>query len=208
MRVVHGDLKDQNVVMKGGKPKLIDFGHSQKLSAHGTADLTGGTVEFCSPEQIINVKGIATTRPMRVTAKVDIWSLGLMFYYMAILNSRRAYNLAHIQKTLTERASIFVQVSHLHSHFLKKSICANKKIAGIMPGQLIPILLAYCQLTAQPGLASGALGNIPESSCMKWHTGLLARMWHTDPDKRSTAAEVVAALSMHTDAGAAAAACR
>src|SRR5258707_8085585 len=74
--VVHRDLKPQNIMVdKGGRVYVMDFGVARSLDTPGMTQ-TGalmGTPEYMSPEQ---AKG------MKVDARSDLFSMGIIFYEM------------------------------------------------------------------------------------------------------------------------------
>src|SRR6266436_6423459 len=74
--VVHRDLKPQNILVdKDGRVYVMDFGVARSLETPGMTE-TGalmGTPEYMSPEQ---AKG------MKVDARSDLFSLGIIFYEM------------------------------------------------------------------------------------------------------------------------------
>jgi eukaryotic-like serine/threonine-protein kinase len=74
--VVHRDLKPQNILVdKDGRVYVMDFGVARSLETPGMTQ-TGalmGTPEYMSPEQ---AKG------MKVDARSDLFSLGIIFYEM------------------------------------------------------------------------------------------------------------------------------
>ena len=85
-RVVHYDLKPQNIMFDQGVPKVLDFGICKTFdSEHSKMLLTSqgmGTYCYLPPETFMN--------PPILTNKVDIWSLGVLFYEM--LNGQRPPN--------------------------------------------------------------------------------------------------------------------
>ncbi|MFB7512066.1 protein kinase [Streptomyces sp. NPDC056144] len=75
VRVIHRDLKPDNVLLTEDGPRVIDFGIS-RAADHQTMTVTGrilGTPPFMSPEQL--------SAPHRVTAASDVFSLGAVLVY-------------------------------------------------------------------------------------------------------------------------------
>lgn len=98
--IVHRDLKPGNVILEPrstGRPKavLVDFGLGRIMGSSGgedhdasgitRADMALGTMEYMSPEQILNSRG--------VTGAADLYALGALLY--------RAVAGAHIFGDLT-----------------------------------------------------------------------------------------------------------
>ena len=77
-KVVHYDLKPQNIIFDNGLPKVLDFGICKTFdSEHSKMALTSqgmGTYCYLPPETFTN-------NP-QLSPKVDIWSLGVIFYEM------------------------------------------------------------------------------------------------------------------------------
>jgi serine/threonine protein kinase/signal recognition particle receptor subunit beta len=75
--VIHRDIKAQNIVVNpGGEVKLIDFGLAKDLNAQLRLTQTGGLVgtpAYMAPEMM---------RSKQIDGRVDIFALGLTFYYM------------------------------------------------------------------------------------------------------------------------------
>lgn len=78
--ILHRDLKPSNILLKTSSIRVVsaivtDFGESQRIS-EVTSDRTGntGTIEFCAPE-------IARGEPHSKAS--DIWSLGMILYFMS-----------------------------------------------------------------------------------------------------------------------------
>eukprot|EP00928_Gymnodinium_smaydae_P097595 TRINITY_DN8888_c0_g2_i1.p1 TRINITY_DN8888_c0_g2~~TRINITY_DN8888_c0_g2_i1.p1 ORF type:complete len:758 (-),score=35.28 TRINITY_DN8888_c0_g2_i1:187-2460(-) len=82
--IVHGDIKDSNVIVEqgGGRriAKLLDFGLSKLLK--GQDARMGGTVSWMAPEVILRDKKSAST-------KVDVFSFGRLLY--KIMTGRAPY---------------------------------------------------------------------------------------------------------------------
>jgi serine/threonine protein kinase len=82
--ITHRDIKPANIAMTSDTPnataKIIDFGLSTYLSDEETLNLTCGTLNYMAPEILLNKS---------YNKSVDIWSLGMVYYYLLY------YNLPH-----------------------------------------------------------------------------------------------------------------
>src|SRR5580704_1815025 len=79
--IIHRDLKPQNIMMnKRGEVVIMDFGLAAIADQLSGAETRNGTPAYMAPEQL---KGD------EVTARSDIYSLGLVLY--EIFSGRRAY---------------------------------------------------------------------------------------------------------------------
>ena len=86
-KIVHSDLKPANFLFVEGALKLIDFGIAkQDTSKSDTTNIVRdhqvGTVNYMSPEAILNGQPSALGGPMKVGRASDIWSLGCILYQM------------------------------------------------------------------------------------------------------------------------------
>jgi serine/threonine-protein kinase len=90
--VLHRDLKPANVMIDdGGKVRLMDFG----LAAVGPVeDVRAGTPAYMAPEQLLG---------REVTAKSDIYALGLVLY--EIFTGRRAFAAATLNDLIEQHQS-------------------------------------------------------------------------------------------------------
>lgn len=71
-KVVHRDIKDENVILDGeGKVKLVDFGSAAYIKS-GPFDVFVGTIDYAAPEVL---KG----NPYRGKEQ-DVWALGILLY--------------------------------------------------------------------------------------------------------------------------------
>jgi len=88
--VIHRDLKPQNIMLnKRGEPVIMDFGLAAVADQMTGAEARNGTPAYMSPEQL---------RGDEVTAKSDIYALGLVLY--EIFSGKRAYEAKTIDDLL------------------------------------------------------------------------------------------------------------
>ena len=88
--IIHRDIKPSNIMIKDdGTLKLIDFGVS-KIASHTSTytKIQKGTVPYISSEQFqIDLEkyknpNIEDVKPVKISTKSDIWSLGVMISEM------------------------------------------------------------------------------------------------------------------------------
>ena len=75
--VIHGDIKDENIVIDQNlRVKLIDFGSAKVIPPHAEGKLNrfGGTINYCAPEILTG-----TTYSGRA---FDVWCSGVLLYTM------------------------------------------------------------------------------------------------------------------------------
>ena len=81
-RIIHYDLKPQNILFSNGIPKISDFGLCKVMSEDDTKmELTSqgvGTYYYLPPECFLR----SHQSPVMISTKVDIWSLGVIFFEM------------------------------------------------------------------------------------------------------------------------------
>jgi serine/threonine-protein kinase len=91
--VIHRDLKPANVMLDGaGKARITDFGLASVAASMEGAEARAGTPAYMAPEQL-GGKG--------VTAKSDIYSLGLVMY--EIVTGKRAFEAATLAELVKSR---------------------------------------------------------------------------------------------------------
>lgn len=89
-RIVHSDLKPANFLFVEGTLKLIDFGIAKAINHNQAPNHTNivrdhqvGTINYMSPEAILNGQKSAYGDMIPVGRASDIWSLGCILYQMA-----------------------------------------------------------------------------------------------------------------------------
>jgi serine/threonine-protein kinase len=93
--VIHRDLKPANVMLDGaGKIRITDFGLASLAASIKGAEARAGTPAYMSPEQLAG---------REVTAKSDIYSLGLVLY--EILTGKRAFEASTLPELMKQRES-------------------------------------------------------------------------------------------------------
>lgn len=91
--VIHRDLKPANVMLDGaGKIRITDFGLAGIAANIQGAEVRAGTPAYMAPEQL---------RGKEVTAKSDIYSLGLILY--EILTGKRAFEASTLPELIKLR---------------------------------------------------------------------------------------------------------
>lgn len=93
--VIHRDLKPANVMLdSAGKIRITDFGLAGIAASIQGADVRAGTPAYMAPEQLSGKE---------VTAKSDIYSLGLIIY--EILTGKRAFDASTLPELMKLRES-------------------------------------------------------------------------------------------------------
>jgi Protein kinase domain len=138
--VIHRDLKPANVMLDGaGKIRITDFGLAGIAASIQGAEVRAGTPAYMAPEQLAGKE---------VTAKSDIYSLGLILY--EILTGKRAFEAATLpeliklreQGALTSASSIVKDLDPLIERVMLR--CLDKdpaqrpasalQVAAALPG--------------------------------------------------------------------------
>ncbi len=93
--IIHRDLKPQNIMInKRGDVVIMDFGLAAIADQLSGAEARNGTPAYMAPEQL---------RGAEVTAKSDIYALGLVLY--ELFTGKRPYDAKTIQEMLRQQES-------------------------------------------------------------------------------------------------------
>ncbi|HXM45583.1 MAG TPA: serine/threonine-protein kinase [Bryobacteraceae bacterium] len=93
--IIHRDLKPQNIMMnKRGDVVIMDFGLAAIADQLSGAEVRNGTPAYMAPEQL---------RGAEVTAKSDIYALGLVLY--ELFTGKRPFDAGNVQAMLRQQES-------------------------------------------------------------------------------------------------------
>ena len=134
-KIIHYDLKPQNILFHDGVPKISDFGLCKVMNTEDTKlELTSqgvGTYYYLPPECFIRDRD----NPILISTKVDIWSLGVIFYEMIYGFKPFGHNLTQ-ERILKEGIMLKAHyvnfpakpnISNETKHFIKKALSYNQE---------------------------------------------------------------------------------
>lgn len=135
--IIHCDIKPHNILLTtNGKVKVTDFGIARAINSSTVIDKQSilGSVHYLSPEQAAGDK---------ITAKTDIYSLGIVLYEMLThhlpFEGETAVSIAlqHMQEIFPGRQNIIRQFRQCWKNaFLQPS-------SGIRIKDMIPFLISF-----------------------------------------------------------------
>ncbi len=114
-KVIHYDIKPGNILYHKGNVKIVDFGLSKVVdhtitNGHDTIELTSqgaGTYYYLPPECFSACNILQAGGQLKVSNKVDVWSVGVVFY--ELLFGRKPFGDGQSQEQILRQASsIFI----------------------------------------------------------------------------------------------------
>ena len=73
-RIIHRDVKPQNILLQGDSPRLADFGISRAMQTTAVSSAVVGTDAYMAPEAFEGKR----------TVQTDIWSVGVVLYQLLL----------------------------------------------------------------------------------------------------------------------------
>jgi len=134
-KIIHYDLKPQNVLFSKGEIKISDFGLCKIVDNEASRiELTSqgvGTYWYLPPECFL-----MDDQPPLINNKVDVWSIGVMLFEMVYGQRPFGHNMSQ-EKILKEQVILKsrtvnfppskVQVSNETKEFIKKCLAYNQE---------------------------------------------------------------------------------
>ena len=110
-KVIHYDIKPGNILYHKGNVKIVDFGLSKVVdhaitNGHDTIELTSqgaGTYYYLPPECFSACNVMAGNGQMKVSNKVDVWSVGVVHF--ELLFGRKPFGDGQSQEHILRQAS-------------------------------------------------------------------------------------------------------
>lgn len=118
---LHRDLKPSNVILRGGRPVLIDFGVVWKIEPERTPPDRSGTPQYLSPEQI---------RCEKLSPATDVYGLGMLLF--ELLTGERPFNRGAETSESVLLAELYPQLVENPKRFEETGQNVNPALAKIV----------------------------------------------------------------------------
>jgi len=180
-KIIHRDIKPQNILLQGDTPRLADFGISRAMQTTSISSKLVGTDAYMSPEAFDGKRSIQT----------DIWSVGVVLYQLL------AGSLPFPQEHPSERIFAILtkefpplpnEVPQSLQRIVAKSLAKmpenRYQTSGDMRGELNKALVGI----EHPTLAKTEVLQIPISNQTVTDVTNIGELFKTDEPKKETAA--------------------
>eukprot|EP00931_Biecheleriopsis_adriatica_P090239 TRINITY_DN64257_c0_g1_i1.p1 TRINITY_DN64257_c0_g1~~TRINITY_DN64257_c0_g1_i1.p1 ORF type:complete len:744 (-),score=138.62 TRINITY_DN64257_c0_g1_i1:5-2236(-) len=158
LRIVHRDVKTDNILMTSKGPVLADLGISANLDDSVSMQQSVGTPGFAAPEIVVVTKTLK-----QYDEKVDLFSTGVVFYFS--LTATLPFEGSSLASVLVKTARCSISFQHSTFSKVPESLLALvKELLSKHPEERPSAKQAFSALLAlQEGHSSHQLGTIGEA---------------------------------------------
>lgn len=187
-KIIHRDIKPQNILLQGNTPRLADFGISRAMQTTNVSSKLVGTDAYMSPESFDGKRSVQT----------DIWSVGVVLYQLL------AGSLPFPQEHPSERIFAILtkefpplpnEIPNSLRQIVAKSLAkqpeSRYQTAGQMREELKKVLIGI----ENPTIAKTEVLHIPVSNQTITDVTNIGKLFQTQEPKKETAADPYHSLS-------------